>query len=164
MKGNRTFCQLDTDCTDWIADGCLERMWKHKMRLDYEKIAAAFPRGKPVAGVYCIWESTGGRSRPIYVGESDNLRRRIQQLHRLTKHTFARKFAVRRARKVKFRPTKEVVLRFSKRRTDEIEMNLAERYAKQLRLGWTETTFGRREIEESLVRRYAPPFNEANRG
>lgn len=160
MTKNRSFCQLDTDCIDWIGEGCLARMWKNKTRLDYGKIAATFPIGRPVAGLYCIWESKGGPARPLYVGESHNLRERIRQLRFLSQHTFARQYAILRARKHRLvRPTKSVVSRLSRKRKDEIEAGLEDRYLRQLRLGWVATSFGRREIEEALIRRYDPPFN-----
>ncbi|HUU45377.1 MAG TPA: hypothetical protein VM118_06550 [Acidobacteriota bacterium] len=161
MTRNRAFCQLDTDCIDWIADGCLERMWKNRTRLDYEKIAATFPVGKLTAGVYCVWERGHGRVRPLYVGESNNLRERIRQLRFLSQHTFARQYANLRARTPKplRHPTKEVVGRMSRKKRTGIEERLEKRYEKQLMVGWVATSFGRKEVEESLIAHFQPPFN-----
>lgn len=89
---------------------------------------------RPTGGVYAIWDLRSGR--PVYVGETASLRKRMKDLERRVNHTGRRKLSA----KLKLDSSTEA----------ELSLSLAKFYS----LSFLEVDLGRSEFEEYLRLRW----------
>ncbi|MGC4100884.1 GIY-YIG nuclease family protein [Ferruginibacter sp.] len=92
-------------------------------------------------GIYALFE---GLDNLIYIGETGNLRERMNDICRTVNHTFRRQFA-----------NKRYGVEKTKKKFDaDIEIKLDNFFKEQLHLAFIEVNFGRIEIETYLVDKY----------
>ena len=93
-------------------------------------------------GIYLVSYKSESK-RPIYIGETKDLHERIKDMHRTVNHTLRR----------------SIGNKLFKNRKD-IENKLDAFFQKKLCLQVLPVEFGRKEIEEYLVRKYSTKYNK----
>jgi hypothetical protein len=91
-----------------------------------------------VSGVYALFEGT---DKLIYVGESGNLRDRMNEINRTVNHSFRKQLGASRFGGIKSR----------KKFTDEVENLLDTFFKDHLYVSFIEVNFGRLEIESFII-------------
>lgn len=96
-------------------------------------------------GVYALFEKIKDEYKLIYIGETGNLRDRMNDVCRTVNHTFRRqlgnkRFMVEKQKKKKF--------------ADEVEAALNAFFDNHLYVSFLQVNFGRTEIESHLVTKY----------
>ncbi|WP_158974291.1 GIY-YIG nuclease family protein [Cellulophaga sp. L1A9] len=93
------------------------------------------------AGVYAIFENDNDL---IYIGESGNLKDRMNEINRTVNHSFRKQFGHLRYNGIKSR----------KKFTDDIETLLDDYFSENLFVSLLPVNFGRLEIETYLISKY----------
>lgn len=93
------------------------------------------------AGIYAIFEND---NILIYIGESGNLKDRMNEINRTVNHSFRKQFGHLRFNGIKSR----------KKFTDDIETLLDVYFAENLFVSFLEVNFGRLEIETYLISKH----------
>lgn len=114
--------------------------------------ARQFPQD---SGVYSVFEF----GELIYVGESGSIQGRMRDLFDTRNHTLRRSLGSERFEGV----TGYERATGSKKFPPHIEERLNEYMERSLAFTAIELTFGRREVEEHMVRKYKPSFNAKKR-
>lgn len=131
--------------TDWIQDE-LERLEnkllkaKRKSLLAAENWRAAIP---PKPGVYILWDEESGK--PMYVGETANLYKRMSDLRRNVNHTFRR----------------HVIELWGATLTSDADVSRM--ISEKCKLSFAVVKFGRKELEERLVGVWGDKYNLLNK-
>jgi len=99
-----------------------------------------FPKG---SGVYAIFEDG---KKLLYIGETGNLQKRIEELNRTVNHSFRKQIGFIRFNGIKT----------SKKFAEEVEYKINQFYETNLFIAYIEINFGRIEIETYLVSKYQP--------
>lgn len=100
-------------------------------------------------GVYLVFHKN--KDKPIYVGETRNIKERMKDLKRTLNHTLRRsigkeKFGEKATSSKKFSPSNE--------------KKLNEFFEKEISVSWAVVEFGRKEIEEYICKQDpAPKYN-----
>jgi hypothetical protein len=89
-------------------------------------------------GVYALFEKD---NRILYIGESGNLRERMNEINRTVNHSFRKQIGY-----LRFNGTKS-----SKKYDLDVETKLDKYFAEELYVAFIEVYFGRLEIEEFLI-------------
>ncbi|MGY1449749.1 GIY-YIG nuclease family protein [Pseudomonas chlororaphis] len=106
-------------------------------------------------GVYCIYEDDA----LIYVGETGSLKARMQDLFKTVNHSFRRSFG-----KAKFSHLEGVTRVSAKDKfPEDVEVLVTKYMEENLRVVILPILIGRKEVEESIVRGFAPIFNSRGR-
>ncbi|MCM4156254.1 GIY-YIG nuclease family protein [Gramella sp. AN32] len=92
-------------------------------------------------GIYAIFENDDNL---IYIGESGNLKDRMNEINRTVNHSFRKQFGYLRYRGIKSR----------KKFTDDIEMLLDEYFANNIYVSFLPINFGRLEVESYLIGKF----------
>lgn len=108
-------------------------------KIKFEKSAEWREKNIPnYPGVYALFEKN---NRLVYVGESGNLRKRLDEINRTVNHSFRKQTGF-----LKFNGTKS-----SKKYDLEIETKLDLYFNEELYVSFIEVCFGRLEIEEFII-------------
>lgn len=111
----------------------------HTDKIKFEKSAEWREKNIPnYPGVYALFEKN---NRLVYVGESGNLRKRLDEINRTVNHSFRKQTGF-----LKFNGTKS-----SKKYDLEIETKLDLYFNEELYVSFIEVCFGRLEIEEFII-------------
>lgn len=89
-------------------------------------------------GVYALFEK---KNKLMYIGESGNLRERMDEINRTVNHSFRKQIGCLRFNGIKS----------SKKYDFDIEAKLDKFFAEELYVAYIEVYFGRLEIEEFLI-------------
>jgi hypothetical protein len=101
------------------------------------------------AGVYVIWNTD---LKPMYVGESNDLSKRMGDLYSTFNHTFRRKIG-----NFLFQSRSDFEPAHSKKRfNDQWEAELTAYMNSSFFISLYETYLGRRELEDALIKHYSP--------
>lgn len=93
------------------------------------------------SGIYAIFEND---NELIYIGESGNLKERMNEINRTVNHSFRKQFGHLRFNGIKSK----------KKFTDDVEIQLDEYFANNLYVSFLPINFGRLEIETYLISKY----------
>jgi len=108
------------------------------------------------AGIYVVFKN----KKIVYVGETGSIQGRMNDLRRTVNHTLRRSIGAKKFAKVKGFQKATSKKKFSPR----IE-KLVEKYIRGLDISVLPIAFGRKEMEEYLISKYKPIFNnKAKRG
>ena len=104
------------------------------------------------ASVYCLFNN----DKIVYVGETKNLRKRMNNLFYTTQHILRRKIGEREFFSVSgyTKPTSK------KKYNDEIEKKVGDYIEQKLNLKYFYTTIGRKEVEEYMISQFDYLFNK----
>lgn len=119
-----------------------ENQLMHSNRLKFKKCKNWRNENVPdEAGIYAIFEN---ENELIYIGESGNLKDRMNEINRTVNHSFRKQFGHLRYNGIKSR----------KKFTDDVELLLDEYFANNLYVSFLPINFGRLEIETYLIDKY----------
>ena len=124
----------------------LEEQLLNTERVEYEKRIYA----PETPGCYIAWQ----KDVIIYVGETNNLKRRMKLMGQTVTHT------------LRVNIGKEVfgqVEGHKKRYSPEIEQKLDEYFSKNIKLSTMPVKLGRTELEELIIKKYRPKYNRSKR-
>lgn len=93
-------------------------------------------------GVYVIWDTSSGKEKKVYVGESSSLKSRMRNIGRTKNHTFRR--MVKKALNI----------------TSDDETALSKEMSKRYLVSFIKVKFGRAELEEFLVKLWPEVWNK----
>ena len=108
-------------------------------RIKFEKSAEWREQNIPnYPGVYALFEKDNNL---VYIGESGNLRKRMDEINRTVNHSFRKQTGFSKFNGIKS----------SKKYDSEIETKLDLYFAEELYVAYIEVCFGRLEIEEFII-------------
>lgn len=108
-------------------------------KLKFEKSSTWRNKSIPnESGVYALFE---GKNKLIYIGETGNLRDRMNEINRTVNHSFRKQLGASRFGGIKSR----------KKFTDEVEKLLDTFFKEHLYVAFIEVNFGRLEIETFII-------------
>lgn len=106
------------------------------------------------AGIYAFFD----QEKMVYVGEFGSLRGRLNDLRRTVNHTLRRSIGEER-----FSDVEGYKKATSKRKFPDHIEKMVETYLCSLRVSVLPVAFGRTEIEEYLISKYKPTFNNKSK-
>jgi excinuclease UvrABC nuclease subunit len=131
-----------------------KRIFMKSNRIKYTPSTEWFKEIPSEAGVYAFFKN----DKIIYIGETGSLRSRIKDSTRTVNHTLRRTIGKRRYKNIKGYLEATSYKRFP----DHIETKI-NKYMNSIYIVFIPVSFGRSEIEEYIVDRYRPIYNNKSK-
>lgn len=127
-------------------------LFKNSEKRDVDLTPACKNKYPEKPGVYVLFK---GR-KAVYVGETANIQKRVNNLRSTRNHTIRRTIG-----KKYFSDSRSYELATSNKKfPNEIEKQVNKFINEKLQISIMEINFGRKEVEEYLIKKYQPCFNQ----
>ncbi|GAG99609.1 unnamed protein product [marine sediment metagenome] len=142
------------------AQKMLERIWqelKSSRRYTFFSSPDWKESFEPKSGVYAVWEK--GEERPVYAGETANLKERMSDFEDSRHHTLRRTIG-----KKKFEHMEGFEKATTKKKFPEhIEKLVGNYFRENLMVACLPIYFGRKEVEEYIDEKFHPTYHRRKR-
>lgn len=122
-------------------------------KMNYEFSIDWYRRITENPGIYTVWE--GKVNKLVYVGETGSIRGRMKDMRDTRNHVLRKNIGKEKFGNLKLYEPVSSKKKFS----TEIENKINHWFKKEVKIAYLELNFGRKEVEEYLIEKYKPKYN-----